>query len=136
MPDSTVVPAEVRELVGELTELRPMRRGSVSERYIKCGKPGCRCSQEPEARHGPYYSLTRAVKGRTRSRYLSAEEAQIVRRQIEAGRRFRHQLQQYWEAVERWADMDLAASETVSEEAEKGGSRKRSGQRRPGNWRS
>ncbi len=52
-----------------------MRRGSLSERTIKCSKPGCACAQDPKARHGPYYSLTHAIDGKTRSRFLTAEEA-------------------------------------------------------------
>jgi hypothetical protein len=60
-----------------------MRRGSLSERTVKCGKPGCRCGEDPDARHGPYFSLTRAVKGKTRSRFLISEQAALVRQQIE-----------------------------------------------------
>jgi hypothetical protein len=56
-----------------------MRRGSLSERTIKCSKPGCACAKDPKARHGPYHSLTLAVEGKTRSRFLTAEEALIAR---------------------------------------------------------
>ncbi len=38
---------------------KPMRRGALSERYVKCSKKGCACAESPDARHGPYYSLTR-----------------------------------------------------------------------------
>jgi hypothetical protein len=86
-----------------------MRRGSLSERYVKCGKFGCPCAAQPEARHGPYYSLTRAVAGRTQSRFLAAEEAALVRRQVAAGRQFRQQVEAYWAACERWADAQLDA---------------------------
>src|SRR5574337_1873824 len=104
MDDSPGVPLEVRQLAAQLAEPKPMRRGSLSERYVKCSKPGCLCAERPQARHGPYYSLTRAVAGRTRSRFLSAEQAAIVRRQVAAGRQFRQQVAAYWEACERWAD--------------------------------
>ena len=80
------VPSQVRQLATELADAKPMRLGSLSERTIKCGKPGCACAQDPEARHGPYYSLTHAVGGKTRSRFLTAEQADLVRRQIHAGR--------------------------------------------------
>jgi hypothetical protein len=86
-----------------------MRRGSLSERYVKCSKPGCLCAERSQARHGPYYSLTRTVAGRTQSRFLSAEQALIARRQVAAGRQFRRQVDAYWEACERWADAQLAA---------------------------
>jgi hypothetical protein len=78
-----------------------MRRGSLSERTIKCSKPGCACAQNPKARHGPYYSFTHAVRGKTRSRFLTAVEADLVRQQIDAGRRFRSHVDALWEGMRR-----------------------------------
>jgi hypothetical protein len=124
MPDSTV-PPEVRALAEELAQPRPMRRGSVSERYVKCNKPGCPCGEHPEARHGPYYSVSRVVKGRTTSRWLTAEQASRVREQVEAAHQFRKQVQAYWQACEQWADGQLEAAEATSQEAAKKGASKR-----------
>ena len=73
------IPADVRKLAKELAQARPMRRGSVSERFMKCGQKECRCQHDQQARHGPYYSVTRVEGGKTRSRYLSAEQAVLVR---------------------------------------------------------
>src|ERR1700723_149912 len=89
-------PTRLRELAAELAEPKPMRRGSLSERTVKCGKPGCPCSEDPDARHGPYFSLTRAVKGKTHSRFLTAEQAVVVRQQIEAGHQFRATVDALW----------------------------------------
>ena len=86
------IPADVRKLAKELAQARPMRRGSVSERFMKCGQKECRCQHDQQARHGPYYSVTRVEGGKTRSRYLSAEQAVLVRQQVEAGQEFRRQL--------------------------------------------
>ncbi len=36
------VPPRLRELAAQLAMPRPMRRGSLSERYVKCSKPGCK----------------------------------------------------------------------------------------------
>ncbi len=33
------------ELVEQMASLGDMRRGSLTERYIPCGKPGCRCTK-------------------------------------------------------------------------------------------
>ena len=66
-----------------------MRRGSLTERTIKCSRPGCPCNDRAEARHGPYFSLTRSVAGITKTRLVAVAQADIVRRQIEAGRQFR-----------------------------------------------
>ena len=77
------VPSSVRELAAVLSQPKAMRRGSVSERTMKCGKAGCPCQEDPKARHGPYYSLTRPRAGKTHSRYLSPEQAELARQQIE-----------------------------------------------------
>ena len=104
-----------------------MRRGSVSQRSIKCGKAGCACSQDPDARHGPYYSLTQAVAGKTHSRFLTVEQAAVAQQQIAAGREFRQQVDTYWEACEQWADAEMELPPVASSgEAEKKGSKQRS----------
>jgi hypothetical protein len=127
MAVSSETPPRVRQLVTELSQPQPMRRGSVSERSIKCGKPGCACSKDPEARHGPYYSLTQAVAGKTHSRFLTAEQAAVARQQIAAGRDFRQQVDTYWEACEEWADAQLELPPAASSgEVQKRGSRRRS----------
>ena len=118
-------PEEVRALASQLAEPRPMRRGSVSERYVKCNKAGCPCVDRPEARHGPYYSVTRVVKGRTQSRWLDAEQVRQVREQVDSGQQFRKRVEAYWQACERWADARLEAPEAASREAAKKGASKR-----------
>jgi hypothetical protein len=120
------VPPRVRQLATDLADAKPMRRGSLSERTIKCSKPGCACAQDPNARHGPYFSLTHAVEGKTRSRFLTAEQADLTRRQIDAGRKFRARVHAYWEACEEWADHQLADLAASAEEAKKGGSKRTS----------
>ena len=117
----THVPAPVIDALSALTDPRPMRRGSVSVRLVKCSKRGCPCATDPERRHGPYVSLTRAVGGTTRSRLLSPEQADLARAQVQVGRRFRADLEAYWRACERWADAELGSTEGA-EEAQRGGS--------------
>jgi len=118
------VPPQVHRLATELSDARPMRRGSLSERTIKCSKSGCACAHDPKARHGPYYSLTHAVGGKTHSRFLTAEQADLVRQQIDAGRQFRGRVDALWEASEQWADSQLTQVSASSGEAKKGGSRR------------
>jgi hypothetical protein len=101
-----------------------MRRGSLSERTMKCSKPGCACARDPKARHGPYYSLTHAVGGKTHSRFLTAEQAEVARRQIVAGKAFRGRVDAWWDACEQWADDQLADLPASSGEAKKGGSQR------------
>ena len=119
------VPTVVRKLAEELAEPSPMRRGSVSERFMKCGQKECRCQRDPQARHGPYFSLTRSERGKTQSRYLSAEQAALARQHVEAGKEFREQVGRYWQACEQWGDAQLEASQAASQEAAKKGASKR-----------
>lgn len=124
------VPVFVSEALAALSDPQPMRRGSLSERRMKCNKPGCPCADNPNGRHGPYFSLTRAVGGRTRSRLLTTEQARLALGQVEAGQGFRRRVDAYWEVCEKWADDVLEGTQTTSQEAaEKGGSKKPSRRR-------
>jgi len=131
MTDFPEVPGRVRELATQFGAPTPMRRGSLAERYVKCSKPGCRCAEDPAARHGPYYSLTRGVGGQTRSRWLTAEQADVARGQVAAGQRFRTQVDAYWAACEAWADAQLDAPAAAPAAGEKGGSPRPSRRRQP-----
>jgi hypothetical protein len=123
MPDSHGVPERILDLAAQLAQAKPMRRGSLSERYVKCSKPGCPCASDPNARHGPYFSLTRGVGGRTESRFVSAAQAALVRRQVQAGQQFRRQVEAFWEACEQWANAQLEGTAATSEAAQKKGFR-------------
>jgi hypothetical protein len=130
MKHSTASAAAIRARAAELGEARSMRRGSLTERWVRCSKPSCACKENPEARHGPYYSLTRVVDGVTRTRLVTADQATVVRRQIEVGREFRDAAEVYWQACEQAADAELeAVAKDSAAEAEKGGSGKRSRRR-------
>ena len=127
MSEPEMIPETVRKAVAKLVQPAPMRRGSLGRRFLKCGKPNCKCASREEARHGPYFNLTRTVGGRTQSRRLSAQQADRVRRQVAAGREFRQQVEAYWEACERWADRELDDAEAgTAETVEKKGSRRSS----------
>jgi hypothetical protein len=131
------IPSSVRKLAVVLSQPKAMRRGSVSERTMKCGKASCPCQGDPKARHGPYYSLTRPVAGKTQSRYLSSEQAELARRQLEEGHKFREQVEQYREACEQWADAQLECPRQPSPRRPKKGApngppkRNRPGNRNP-----
>jgi hypothetical protein len=134
MINHTTLPPRVEELSAALSQPRPMRRGTVNERRMKCGQAGCACQRDPKARHGPYYMLTQATGGKTRSRYIGAEQVAVLRRQIEAGREFRRQVEAYWEACEQWADTELKQTVVRRLADEKKGSRRASGKRSGTNW--
>ncbi len=73
-------------------------------------------------------------RGQDWSRFLTADEADLVRQQIDTGRQFRGHVDALWEACEQWADSQLADVPASSGEAKKGGpsgspSRNRQGNR-------
>ena len=123
MPKTTAVPFS-------LAEPEPMRRGSVSQRFVKCGKAACPCAQDRQARHGPYFSFTHAIQRRTQSRFLSPAEAAVVRRQIERGQGFRSEVEAYWKRCEQAADQELLNLEAASPEAAQKKGSKRNSKRR------
>jgi len=124
MTDAPEIPQPVRELTQQLATPRPMRRGSLSIRHMKCNKPGCRCATREEARHGPYASVVRVIAGQTRSRRVAPEQVDVVRRQIEAGQQFRRQVEAYWAACEGWADAQLVAPQAAEPSVAKKGASK------------
>jgi hypothetical protein len=124
MNTTNAMPPRVSQLASALQQPQPMRRGSISERRMKCGKPACPCQHDPKARHGPYFSLTAAVDGKTRTRYVAPEQVAAIQRQIAAGRRFREEIDSYWEACEQWADQQLQPTVVSPEAAEKKGSKR------------
>lgn len=64
-----------------------IRRGSLVRRFMACGKAGCRCQARPPQLHGPYYQLTRKVSGKTVTLRVRAQEAKLLSKWIENGRR-------------------------------------------------
>ena len=60
--------------------------GSLVTRWRSCANPNCRCV-DPDHRHGPYRQLSWKQGGRTVSRLLSAEDAELYRSWIDNRRR-------------------------------------------------
>jgi hypothetical protein len=63
-------------LKAEMANLGLTRPGSLVERYMPCGKPGCRCMGDPPVLHGPYYQWTYKVRGKTVTKRLSKAQAE------------------------------------------------------------
>jgi hypothetical protein len=50
------------QLLRQMPALDTLLRGSLIERYKRCGKPGCKCADGPG--HGPKYYLSVSYPGR------------------------------------------------------------------------
>jgi len=83
---------EARRIAAELAQIArsgEVLPGSLAERRMRCGQPGCACQRDPTRRHGPYWQWTRKVKNKTVGRFVAKEEAVECRRWIANDRRLR-----------------------------------------------
>lgn len=81
-------------LKAELQAIGFVCQGSVQTRRIKCGKPTCRCHQDPENRHGPYQYWTRKDRGKTVGLLLTEDESARYREWIGNNRNLERILRQ------------------------------------------
>jgi hypothetical protein len=128
MPSETSEQLEKRrsELKERLVELGDMRPGSLVERYRRCGKPACHCASRDAAGHGPSWSLTRGVAGKTVTKIIPPTAVEQTRRQIDEYHRFRLLIREFVEVSEAVCDARLQGSGAASglEAAQKGGSKR------------
>ena len=112
MPPSDI-PALERSRHGilrQLDGLGDMRPGSLVHRYMQCGSPTCRCRQQGNPGHGPYFVLVRHVDGKRTSRSLPADTARIVQTQLDEYQRFRNLIAELSTVSEQLADARLPAT--------------------------
>lgn len=63
--------------------------GTLSRRFMRCGKPNCRCKADPPVLHGPYFHWTRTIAGKTVTRTLTPEQAARYQGWFDHARRLR-----------------------------------------------
>ena len=88
----------------ELQRIEIALQGSVTERWMPCGKQGCRCQADPPQLHGPYYQWTAKIDGKTKTLRLKPEEIEDFRSWIAQG-------QHLEECVREWRRLSLEAVE-------------------------
>ena len=96
-----------RELAAQLATIGLIHSGSVTRRYTHCGTPGCKCHAEPPQPHGPYYQWTAKMNGKTVTRRLSEDEAELYQEWIANDRRLRRLIQQMRQVAAKAADLRL-----------------------------
>lgn len=91
LPASARQLARVREryqqLAAELAQVGFMLKGSLVQRFLPCGTPGCHCHGDPPQLHGPYWQWSRRVQGKTESRMLTADQLPRYQEWMENGKR-------------------------------------------------
>jgi len=74
----------------ELGDLDYALPGTLSRRFMRCGKNNCRCKADPPLLHGPYMHWTRTVAGKTLTRTLTEEQAARYQPWFDNARRLRN----------------------------------------------
>jgi hypothetical protein len=78
------------QLAASLARIGDLRPGFLIARFRKCGKPTCHCAQKGSPGHGPSYSLTHRVGGKTVTQVIPQGPAvERAKAQIAEYRRFR-----------------------------------------------
>ena len=81
--------ARAAGIAAELAGLGLALPGTLTQRHVRCGKPGCRCHADPPVLHGPYWQWTRKVAGKTITRLVSDEQLDDYRQWLDNDRRLR-----------------------------------------------
>lgn len=96
---------QIKDRISRIGEMRP---GSLVARFRKCGKSSCHCAKKGAKGHGPCYSLTHPVGGKTHTRVIPAGSAvDQTQRQLEEYHRFRQLVQQLVAVSEQICDLQL-----------------------------
>ena len=98
--------AHIAEIRTAILAVDTLCAGTLLRRTKVCGKAGCRCAQDPTARHGPYWEWGHMKGGKLVHRMVSPRQAALLRRAIAHYRRV-VQLLRAWEAeTERIIDAE------------------------------
>jgi hypothetical protein len=81
--------AEADRITAQLTGLGFVLPGTVLHRHARCGQRSCRCHADPPVLHGPFWSWTRKVAGKTITRRLTEDQLRDYQPWFDNSRRLR-----------------------------------------------
>lgn len=108
-PSQTEIEKYVREFEEcrqELNTIGFILTGSILEHYTRCRSPGCKCVNDPDYKHGPYFDWTRKVRGKTVTIRLTKEEAEILKEWTENKK-------QFYKIIKRMEQITLDAANEI-----------------------
>ena len=120
-----------RHIQDQLAALGDLRPGSLTPRFRKCGKPTCHCANEGDPGHGPSWSLTWTVEGKTQTRIIPVEAVEQTQAQIAEYRRARALTRELFEVSTRLCDAQLHTVKAAQKKTSSRRSRPRSTARSP-----
>lgn len=85
--------------------------GTLLRRMKLCGKPGCRCAQDPDARHGPYYEWGHMQGGKLVHKTVSPKQAATLRLAIANYRKVKKLLRDWEGETERLIEYEDPSQE-------------------------
>jgi hypothetical protein len=120
MPAPAAARHRAARLTAQIAALGFVLPGTVTGRYTRCGKPGCRCAADPPALHGPYLTWTRKVAGKTVTRRLTQDQYQAYRPWFDASHTLRALL----------AELEALSLEVIEDELRSGHDKAKTSQRK------
>lgn len=101
MRQLTKIKKRRQEILDEIISIESLRKGVINEQFLKVRHKG----KSKPVRRGPYYVLSRNVKGKTKSIRIKKTEVEQVRGDIAAYHRFQKLCDEYAELTELLGDL-------------------------------
>jgi hypothetical protein len=110
----------------QLSQVGDLRLGSLLYRHRRCGKANCACSNPEHEGHGCWV-ISKTVAGKTvMSTVPSEEQLEVVKQQLEEGRRFWKLAEEFAETSDELSRWQLAKQTAEAKATAKKGASKRS----------
>ena len=124
-PDLGQLRVRRASLLKELQGIGDFRQGTLVGRYRKCGKSYCHCAKDGDPGHGPSWSLTRKINGKTVTKIIHPSAVPAIKEQVEEYHRFHDAVNELIDINTNICDGLLEGSkDTGLDGAEKGGSKR------------
>lgn len=110
------------ELLEQIARIKDMRPGTLIPRFRKCGKPYCHCAKDGSPGHGPSWSLTRDINGKTVTKIIPKGTAvERTKEHIAEFKRYRGLNHELVEVSEKLCDAKLKTLKADAEATAKKG---------------
>ena len=102
------------QLTASLAQIDDLRPGFLTVRFRRCGKPNCHCAQKGSSGHGPSYSLTHRIGGKTITQVIpQGVSIERTKAQLAEYRRFRHLVRELITVSEQICSAQLREAQTT-----------------------
>ena len=102
------------QLTASLAHIHDLRPGFLTARFRRCGKPNCHCAQKGSPGHGPSYSLTHRIGGKTITQVIPQGAAvERTKAQLAEYRHFRQLVRELITVSEQICSAQLREAQPV-----------------------